>query len=148
LEDRSTSVVEFHFEFHLAGKIGQWTQSDEARRQTLFLQAAEPEAIRHWRKRSENLGKILSKTATLSAIVAKRMNSTQESPSSTIVIEPIQFLDGVVLINVLVRVIPSTGGAEPATRDVLKRVQDERVCWSTTDEGVDRSADSILRVGA
>jgi hypothetical protein len=64
---------------------------------------------------------------------------------------------------VLARVIPSTGDADAATRDVLKRVQDERVCllggtrwhgmeamrisvsnWST-DEDVDRSADSILR---
>ena len=51
-----------------------------------------------------------------------------------------------------------------STRDVLRRVQEERVCWlggtrwhgmdamrisvsnwSTTDEDVDRSADSILR---
>jgi hypothetical protein len=68
------------------------------------------------------------------------------------------------LNHVLVRVIPSTGDADAATRGVLKRVQEERVCWpggtrrhgmdamrisvsnwSTTDEGVDRSADSILR---
>jgi hypothetical protein len=65
---------------------------------------------------------------------------------------------------VLVRVIPSTGDANAATQDVLKRVQAERVCWlggtrwhgmdamrisvsnwSTTEEDVDRSADSILR---
>jgi glutamate/tyrosine decarboxylase-like PLP-dependent enzyme len=76
----------------------------------------------------------------------------------------IQILNDVVLNQVLVRVIPSTGDADAATRDVLKRVQDERVCWlggtrwhgmdamrisvsnwSTTDEDVDRSADSILR---
>jgi hypothetical protein len=60
--------------------------------------------------------------------------------------------------------VPSTGDADAATRDALKRVQDERACWlggtrwhgmeamrisvsnwSTTDEDVDRSADSILR---
>jgi hypothetical protein len=60
--------------------------------------------------------------------------------------------------------MPSTGDADTATGDVLKRVQDERVSWlggtrwhgmdamrisvsnwSTTDEDVDRSADSILR---
>jgi len=65
---------------------------------------------------------------------------------------------------VLVRVIPSTGDADAATWDVLKRLQDERVCWlggtrchamhamrisvsrwSTTDEDVDRSADAMLR---
>jgi len=76
----------------------------------------------------------------------------------------IQVLNDVVSNQVLARVIPSTGGADTATRDVLKRVQDERVCWpggtrwhgmdamrisvsnwSTIDEDVDRSADSILR---
>jgi hypothetical protein len=60
--------------------------------------------------------------------------------------------------------VPSTDDADAATRDALKSVQDERVCWlggtrrhrmeamrisvsnwSTTDEDVDRSADSILR---
>ena len=76
----------------------------------------------------------------------------------------IQILNNVVFSQVLVRVIPSTGDADAATRDGLKRVQAERVCrlggtrwhgmdampiavpnWSTTDEDVDRSADSILR---
>jgi len=76
----------------------------------------------------------------------------------------IQILNDVVLNQVLARVMPSTGDADTATGDVLKRVQDERVSWlggtrwhgmdamrisvsnwSTTDEDVDRSADSILR---
>jgi glutamate/tyrosine decarboxylase-like PLP-dependent enzyme len=76
----------------------------------------------------------------------------------------IQILNDVVLNQVLVRVVPSSGDADAATREALKRVQDERVCWlggtrwhgmdamrisvsnwSTTDEDVDRSADSILR---
>jgi len=68
---------------------------------------------------------------------------------------------------VLVRVIPSTGDADAATRDVLERVQDERVCWlggtrwhgmdamripasnwSMTDEDVDRSDSSLRAVRA
>jgi glutamate/tyrosine decarboxylase-like PLP-dependent enzyme len=76
----------------------------------------------------------------------------------------IRILNDVVLNQVLVRVEPNSGGADAATDDVLRRVQDERVCWlggttwhgmhamrisvsnwSTTDADVDRSADSILR---
>ncbi len=86
----------------------------------------------------------------------------------------IRILNDVVLNQVLVRVEPQADGArglsgadvdaDAATRDALKRVQDERVCWlggtrwhgldamrisvsnwSTTEEDVDRSADSILR---
>ena len=76
----------------------------------------------------------------------------------------IRILNDVVLNQVLVRVVPSTADADAATRDALKRVEDERVCWlggtrwhgieamrisvsngSTTDGGVDRSADSMLR---
>jgi len=68
---------------------------------------------------------------------------------------------------VLVRVIPSTGDADAATRDVLERVQDEPVCWlgrtrwhgmdamriptsnwSMTDEDVDRSDSSLRAVRA
>jgi len=63
-----------------------------------------------------------------------------------------------------VRVEPASGDADAATRDVLRRVQEERVCWlggtrwhgmdamrisvsnwSTTEADVDRSADSIVR---
>jgi glutamate/tyrosine decarboxylase-like PLP-dependent enzyme len=76
----------------------------------------------------------------------------------------IRVLNDVVLNQVLVRVQPASGDADEATRAALKRVQDERVCWlggtrwhgmeamrisvsnwSTTDDDVDRSADSILR---
>src|SRR3954469_4342787 len=76
----------------------------------------------------------------------------------------IRILNDVVLNQVLVRVQPASGDADAATRAALKRVQDERVCWlggtrwhdmeamrisvsnwSTTDEDVDRSADSIIR---
>ena len=76
----------------------------------------------------------------------------------------IRILNDVVLNQVLVRVVPAEGDADTATRDALWIVQEERVCWlggtrwhgleamrisvsnwSTTDEDVDRSADSILR---
>jgi glutamate/tyrosine decarboxylase-like PLP-dependent enzyme len=87
----------------------------------------------------------------------------------------IRILNDVVLNQVLVRVERAAdvaggvsratdGEADAATREALKRVQDERVCWlggtrwhgmdamrisvsnwSTTDEDVDRSADSIIR---
>ena len=64
----------------------------------------------------------------------------------------------------LVRVMPPGEDADAATRAALARVQEERVCWlgstrwhgmdamrisvsnwSTTDEDVDQSADSIVR---
>jgi glutamate/tyrosine decarboxylase-like PLP-dependent enzyme len=76
----------------------------------------------------------------------------------------VRILNEVVLNQVLVRVEPPGADAAAATRDVLKRVQDERICWmggtrwhdmeairisvsnwSTTDEDIDRSADSIIR---
>ena len=76
----------------------------------------------------------------------------------------IQILNEVVLNQVLVRVAPPGGDADAATREALRIVQEERVCWlggsrwhgmdamrisvsnwSTTDEDVDRSADSIIR---
>ena len=76
----------------------------------------------------------------------------------------IRILNDVVLNQVLVRVEPGGRDADAATRDALRLVQEERVCWlggtrwhgldamrisvsnwSTTDEDVDRSADSIIR---
>jgi glutamate/tyrosine decarboxylase-like PLP-dependent enzyme len=76
----------------------------------------------------------------------------------------IRILNEVVINQVLVRVEPDGRDADAATRDVLRRVQDERICWlggthwhgmeamrisvsnwSTTEADVDRSADSILR---
>ncbi|HEV8348199.1 MAG TPA: pyridoxal-dependent decarboxylase [Vicinamibacterales bacterium] len=76
----------------------------------------------------------------------------------------IQILNDVVLNQVLVRVAPRDGDADSATRDAIRLVQEERVCWlggtrwhgmdamrisvsnwSTTEEDVDRSADSIIR---
>jgi glutamate/tyrosine decarboxylase-like PLP-dependent enzyme len=76
----------------------------------------------------------------------------------------IQILNDVVLNQVLVRVVPPTGSADAATHEAMRVVQEERVCWlggtrwhdmdamrisvsnwSTTDEDVDRSADSIIR---
>jgi hypothetical protein len=73
-------------------------------------------------------------------------------------------LNDVVLNQVLVRVEPPAGDADVATRDVIRRVQEERVCWlgdtrwhemdamrisvsnwSTTEEDVDRSVESIIR---
>jgi glutamate/tyrosine decarboxylase-like PLP-dependent enzyme len=76
----------------------------------------------------------------------------------------IQILNDVVLNQVLVRVVPQNGDADAATREALRLVQEERVCWlgvtrwhgmdamrisvsnwSTTDDDVDRSADSIIR---
>ena len=76
----------------------------------------------------------------------------------------IRILNDVILNQVLVRVVPTSGDADAATRAALARVQEERVCWlggtrwhgmdamrisvsnwSTTDEDVDRSAESIIR---
>jgi glutamate/tyrosine decarboxylase-like PLP-dependent enzyme len=76
----------------------------------------------------------------------------------------IRILNDVVLNQVLVRVVPETGDADAATRAALRLVQDEQVCWlggsrwhdmdamrisvsnwSTTEEDIDRSADSIVR---
>jgi glutamate/tyrosine decarboxylase-like PLP-dependent enzyme len=76
----------------------------------------------------------------------------------------LRILNDVVLNQVLVRVVPTTGDADAATRAALRLVQDEQVCWlggtrwhhmdamrisvsnwSTTEEDVDRSADSIIR---
>jgi glutamate/tyrosine decarboxylase-like PLP-dependent enzyme len=76
----------------------------------------------------------------------------------------LRILNDVVLNQVLVRVVPPSGDADRATRDAIRRVQEERVCWlggtrwhdmdamrisvsnwSTGEEDVDRSADSIVR---
>ena len=76
----------------------------------------------------------------------------------------IRILNDVVLNQVLVRVVPAAGDADAATREALRIVQEERVCWlggsrwhnmdamrisvsnwSTTEEDIDRSADSIIR---
>jgi glutamate/tyrosine decarboxylase-like PLP-dependent enzyme len=75
----------------------------------------------------------------------------------------IQILNDVVLNQVLVRVVPPQGDADAATRETLRLVQDERVCWlggtrwhgmdamrisvsnwSTTEADVDQSVASIL----
>jgi glutamate/tyrosine decarboxylase-like PLP-dependent enzyme len=76
----------------------------------------------------------------------------------------IQILNDVVLNQVVVRVAPPTGDANEATRETLRLVQEEGVCWlggtrwhgssamrisvsnwSTTEADVDRSAESIVR---
>ena len=76
----------------------------------------------------------------------------------------VTILNDVVLNQALVRVTPRDGDADRATREVLRLVQEERVCWlggtrwhdmdamrisvsnwSTTEDDIDRSADSILR---
>ncbi len=76
----------------------------------------------------------------------------------------IRILNDVVLNQVLVRVAPASGDADLATREALRIVQEERICWlggsrwhdldamrisvsnwSTTEEDIDRSADSIIR---
>jgi len=76
-----------------------------------------------------------------------------------------QILNDVVLNQVLVRIVPPPGTeADAATEAVIRAVQEERICWlggtswrgvpairisvsnwSTTEDDVDRSADSILR---
>jgi glutamate/tyrosine decarboxylase-like PLP-dependent enzyme len=75
----------------------------------------------------------------------------------------VEILNDVVLNQVLVRVVPATGDADAATRAVIARVQQAGVCWlggtrwhdmdamrisvsnwSTTEEDIDRSADSII----
>ena len=76
----------------------------------------------------------------------------------------IQILNEIVLNQVLVRVVPPGGDADAATQEALRLVQEERVCWlggsrwhgmdamrisvsnwSTTEDDIDRSADSIIR---
>ncbi len=76
----------------------------------------------------------------------------------------VRILNDVVLNQVLVRIEPRSGDADRATRAVLDRVQREGVCWmgatrwhgvdamrisvsnwSTTEDDVDRSVESILR---
>ena len=76
----------------------------------------------------------------------------------------IEILNDVVLNQVLVRVVRPTGDANAATLAALRLVQDERVCWlgstrwhdmdamrisvsnwSTTEEDIDRSGDSIIK---
>ena len=97
---------------------------------------------------------LVDRCCRLAARFADRLH---EEPS-------IQVLNDVVLNQVLVRVVPAAGDADAATREALRLVQDERVCWlggtrwhgmeamrisvsnwSTREEDVDRSADSILR---
>jgi glutamate/tyrosine decarboxylase-like PLP-dependent enzyme len=77
---------------------------------------------------------------------------------------PLEVLNEVVLNQVLVRVAPGGGNPDEATQTVLRRVQEERVCWlggtrwhgmdamrisvsnwSTTEDDVDRSVESIIR---
>ena len=80
-------------------------------------------------------------------------------------VEPtIRILNDVVLNQVLVRVEPPGRDADAATRETIRLVQDERICWlggtrwhdleairisvsnwSTTENDVDLSVDSILR---
>jgi glutamate/tyrosine decarboxylase-like PLP-dependent enzyme len=76
----------------------------------------------------------------------------------------LRILNDVVLNQVLVRVEPPGGDGDAATREAIRLVQEERVCWlggtrwhdldamrisvsnwSTTEEDVDRSVESILR---
>jgi glutamate/tyrosine decarboxylase-like PLP-dependent enzyme len=76
----------------------------------------------------------------------------------------IRILNDVVLNQVLIRVVPPAGDADAATNAALRLVQDEQVCWlggsrwhgmdamrisvsnwSTTEEDIDRSAESIIR---
>jgi len=76
----------------------------------------------------------------------------------------IRILNDVVLNQVLVRVVPAAGDADAATRAAVARIQEERICWlggtrwrgmdamrisvsnwSTTEEDVDRSVESIIR---
>jgi glutamate/tyrosine decarboxylase-like PLP-dependent enzyme len=76
----------------------------------------------------------------------------------------IRILNDVVLNQVLIRIAPPGVDADAATRDALRHVQEERVCWvggtrwhgmeairisvsnwSTTEADVDLSADAIIR---
>jgi glutamate/tyrosine decarboxylase-like PLP-dependent enzyme len=76
----------------------------------------------------------------------------------------LRIVNEVVLNQVLVRVEPGSGDADRATRETIRRVQEERVCWlggtrwhdmdamrisvsnwSTTEADVDRSVESIVR---
>jgi len=76
----------------------------------------------------------------------------------------VQILNDVVLNQVLVRIAPPGADADAVTREALRLVQEERICWlggsnwhgmeamrisvsnwSTTDDDINRSADSIVR---
>jgi glutamate/tyrosine decarboxylase-like PLP-dependent enzyme len=76
----------------------------------------------------------------------------------------IRILNEVVLNQVVVRVEAPDGDGDAATKETLRRVQEERICWlggtrwrgvdamrisvsnwSTTEEDIDRSADAIVR---
>ncbi len=76
----------------------------------------------------------------------------------------LRVLNDVVLNQVLVRVVPPAGDADAATREALRLVQEEGVCWlggsrwhgvdamrisvsnwSTTEDDIDRSAASIVK---
>ena len=97
---------------------------------------------------------LVERCCRLARRFAKRL---REEPS-------IRILNDVVLNQVLVRVVPANGDADAATRAALGLVQQEQVCWlggsrwhgmdamrisvsnwSTTEEDIDRSADSIIR---
>jgi glutamate/tyrosine decarboxylase-like PLP-dependent enzyme len=76
----------------------------------------------------------------------------------------IRILNDIVLNQVLVRVVPPDGDPDAATREAVRLVQEERVCWlggtrwhgmdamrisvsnwTTTEDDVDRSVESIVR---
>ncbi len=100
------------------------------------------------------VGELVDRCCRLARRFAARL-STESS---------IRILNDVVLNQVLVRVVPDSRDADTATRATLARVQADRVCWlggtrwhgmqamrisvsnwSTTEDDVDRSADSIIR---
>lgn len=128
-----------------------WTPESSRRARGFAVYAA----IRSLGRRG--VGDMIDRCCTLAQRFADRLRTDPR----------VRILNDVVINQVLVRIEPPGADADAVTRAVLQRVQDERVCWlggsrwhgmdamrisvsnwSTTDEDVDRSADSMLRAVA
>jgi glutamate/tyrosine decarboxylase-like PLP-dependent enzyme len=128
-----------------------WTPESSRRARGFAVYAA----IRSLGRRG--VGDMIDRCCTLAQRFADRLRTDPR----------VRILNDVVINQVLVRIEPPGTDADAVTRAVLQRVQDERVCWlggsrwhgmdamrisvsnwSTTDEDVDRSADSMLRAVA
>jgi glutamate/tyrosine decarboxylase-like PLP-dependent enzyme len=102
----------------------------------------------------QGVGELIDRCCRLARRMADRLRTERT----------ITILNDVVLNQVLVRVTPLAEDADLVTREVLRRVQEERTCWlggtrwhdleamrisvsnwSTTEKDIDASADSIIR---
>jgi glutamate/tyrosine decarboxylase-like PLP-dependent enzyme len=125
-----------------------WVPESSRRARGFAVYAAVRELGRH------GVADLIERCCRLARRMAERLRA---DPAVTI-------LNDVVLNQVLVRVAPPSGDADLATKEALRRVQEERVCWlggtrwhnqdamrvsvsnwSTTEQDIDASADSIIR---